>query len=129
MHLKDNSKEKTLLKLKDRLVETNEYIEYLLNTTLSFALTVPEEVNMKEKKTTNHAPRYAVEYLKPKKGKYLYHVIVTTILLFVVTMIYTYVDYNLSFSFIGSLKLFGGILLLSAALWGIAYLFKKYISR
>lgn len=44
MHLKDINKEKNLLKLKDRLVESNEYIEYLLNTTLSFALTVPEEV-------------------------------------------------------------------------------------
>ena len=84
---------------------------------------------MKEKKSTDHAPRYAVQYLKPKKGKYLYHVIVTTILLFVVTMIYTYVDYNLSFSFIRSVKLFGVILLLSATVWGIAYLFKKYISK
>jgi hypothetical protein len=40
----DLNKKKTLLKLKDRLGESNEYIEYLLNTTLSFALTVPEEV-------------------------------------------------------------------------------------
>jgi hypothetical protein len=46
MHLKDINKKKTLLKLKDRLVESNEYIEYLLNTTLSFALTVPEEVSV-----------------------------------------------------------------------------------
>ena len=84
---------------------------------------------MKDKKTTGHVPRYDVEYLKPKKGKYLYHVIATTILLFVVTMIYTYVDYNKSFSFIRSMKLLGLILLLSAAVWGIAYLFKKYISR
>jgi hypothetical protein len=44
MHLKDINKKKTFLKLKDQLVEANEYIEYLLNTTLSFALTVPEEV-------------------------------------------------------------------------------------
>ena len=40
----DFNKVKTFLKLKDQLVEANEYIEYLLNTTLSFALTVPEEV-------------------------------------------------------------------------------------
>jgi drug/metabolite transporter superfamily protein YnfA len=88
-----------------------------------------EEVNMKEKKTTGRAPRYDVEYLKPKKGKSFYHVIATTILLFVVTIIYTYVDYNITFSFIRSMKLFGGIFLLSSAVWGIAYLFNKYISR
>ncbi|UCH95936.1 MAG: hypothetical protein JSV88_03575 [Candidatus Aminicenantes bacterium] len=42
----DFNKKKTLLKLKDQLVEPNEYIEYLLNTTLSFAMTVPEEVSV-----------------------------------------------------------------------------------
>jgi hypothetical protein len=42
----DFNKKKTLLKLKDQLVESNEYIEYLLNTTISFALTVPEEVSV-----------------------------------------------------------------------------------
>lgn len=42
----DFNKTKTFLKLKDQLLESNEYIEYLLNTTLSFALTVPEVVSV-----------------------------------------------------------------------------------
>jgi len=72
MHIKNISKEKTLLKLKDRLVEANEYIEYLLNTTLSFALTVPEEVAVEPAKRKNFLSKI-ISWLKrvfSKAGKY-----------------------------------------------------------
>jgi hypothetical protein len=43
-NITDFNPEKTLAALKDRLLHPNEHMEYLLNTILSFVLTVPEEV-------------------------------------------------------------------------------------
>jgi len=50
----DFNKKKTISKLKDQLVQSNEYIEYLLNMTLSFALTVPEDISTKQTKPERH---------------------------------------------------------------------------
>jgi len=80
------------------------------------------------KKEESHGPRYAVEFLKPGKGKFLYHVILTTIALFVITVIYTWADYGKLFSFVQCIKLVGWIFLISTICWGAAYLYKKYIT-
>ena len=81
------------------------------------------------KKEEHHGPRYAVEFLKPGKGKFLYHVIVTAIMLFLVTVIYTWSDYGKLVNLVQAVKLVGWSLLISALCWGVAYLYKKYITK
>ena len=81
------------------------------------------------KKEEYHGPRYEVEFLKQEKGKFLYHVIITTIMLFLVIVIYTWADYGKLVNLVQAIKLVGWSFLLSAFCWGVAYLYKKYITK
>jgi hypothetical protein len=44
-NITDFSREKTIAGIKDQILLPNEHMEYLLNSTLSFVLTVPEEIS------------------------------------------------------------------------------------
>lgn len=81
------------------------------------------------KKEEYRGQRYAVEFLKPEKGKFLYHVISTAILLFVVVFLYTWADYGKLLSIVQCIKLVGWMFLFSGFSWGAAYLYKKYIKK
>ena len=80
----------------------------------------PEKFNYNQNRN-----RFAFELLRPQKGKFFYHVITTTISLFVITIIFTLQDYGKGFTFMQGLKLSGLIFVPVTVIWSIAYLFYK----
>jgi len=73
--------------------------------------------------------RFAFFDLKPKKGKFLFHVLGSTIALFIIVFLYMWADYGKILTLIQALKLMGQIFLLALVIWSGAYLFKALISR
>ena len=84
----------------------------------------PTDKNKNEQKKTS-GRRFAFDDLHPQKGKFFYHVIASTIGLFIVTVLFTYVDYGKTFTLIRGLKLLRLIFLLVTAIWSLAYLIGK----
>ena len=66
-------RDKRFLRIKDELIEPNEKIEFLLNSTLCYALSIPEIIEQTE---TNKVDNY-VDYLEIKTSENLWQKIIT----------------------------------------------------
>ena len=73
--------------------------------------------------------KYAFHDLKPKKGRFLYHVAGSTILLFAVVFLYTWADFGKVMTLSQSLRLLGIVFLIVLVLWAGAYLLHALIRR
>jgi hypothetical protein len=87
------------------------------------------ENNYKELKeydeNQEYKKRFASDLLKPKKGKYFYHIFATTISLFIITFLFTIQDYGKGYDFMQSFKLLGYIFVMVTVVWSLAYLYYK----
>lgn len=73
--------------------------------------------------------RFAFSDLKPKKGKFFFHLFGSTIALFIVVFLYMWADYGKILNLSQALKLMGQIFLLVLVIWSGAYLIKDVMSR
>jgi hypothetical protein len=75
------------------------------------------------------ARRFAFDDLKPRKGKFLFHVLGSTAALFIVVFLYTWADYGKILTLVQSLRLLGMIFLGVLLIWSAAYLIRALASR
>ncbi|MFC2158651.1 hypothetical protein ACFLT9_12510 [Acidobacteriota bacterium] len=73
--------------------------------------------------------RFAFSDLKPKKGKFLYHVFGSTIALFTVVFLYMWADYGKILNFGQGIRLLGMIFLLVLVIWSAVYLLKALMNK
>ena len=73
--------------------------------------------------------RFAFSDLKPKRGKFLYHVFGSTIALFVIVFLYMWADYDKILNVGQGLRLLGMLFLLVLVIWSAAYLIHHLMNR
>jgi hypothetical protein len=80
-------------------------------------------------KDVSMAKRFAFDDLKPKKGKFLFHILGSTAALFIVVFLYTWADYGKILNIVQSLKLLGMLFLGVLVIWSAAYLIQKFLFK